>query len=974
MLLSFVPVFLLSGREGKLFHPLAFTKSFALVGVALISVTVVPALIPSFIRGRLRGEEENWIVRSFIGIYKPFLTWALRRQNLVMWMFAALLILAAGLFPLQALIGLGAEYRAWQWSFWIVLATVTFLTVLVTRGVQWQALSLGSLLLLGLVAWHFPKIGVSFMPMLDEGTVLDMPITVPRASVTEAADDLKARDALLRGFPEVETVVGKAGRADTATDPAPLDMVETFVNFRPKAHWPKRVLRFDDAARQTRDVLAALERDGFLTVPTHADDRDNLVNDAAQKALVRFDETMRELALRRYKEFETELAPVLVRFAIEDTLYRSRRTVDPAELNELVVKLAPGEGSVLARHPAAEGVAGLQQKLAAELVARGRLRDTNGLRLHTVGLDGAWGALEAAITGAPRTLAGETLAAVEAERDRLWVERVRQVNYELFDRGTEAFTWYALEELVRGADRLGSLDGAPIGSEARRFADATMNIQLGRPHDPTAVERFAALRAELERPFRERVFLWPRTGGPKGDLVDDEFGRVLQVPGWSNIFTQPIINRIEMLSTGVRTDIGIKVFGPDLETVNRVCQEIERAVKPVRGARDVVAAPIMGKGYLDITIDRQRAARYGVTVEDVETEIETALGGRVVTYTVEKRERLPVRVRYARARREDEEAVKRLLIPAGVSAKPEPGAMVGEPTFRSRPHEGVPEHVAGGRRLVPLTAVADVHVTEGPAVIKSENGQLLNYVTLNVRGRDAVGFVDEARRVVAQRVQLPEGVHVEWSGEFEHQARAARTLRWVFPAVVVVIFLLLYLTFHDLADAGLMMLTVPQALAGGAFFLFLFPRLMNGWDSPSIDFSVAVWIGFIACFGMATETGVIMLVYLREAIERRGGLENIQSLDELRHAVIEGAVHRLRPKLLTEGVAIVAIFPMVFAAGVGGEVLLPMALPVLGGLLISDEVVDLFLPVRFYWVRRARWLKLQSERAAQLGRPSATAI
>ncbi|MFO0791378.1 MAG: efflux RND transporter permease subunit [Pirellulales bacterium] len=196
---------------------------------------------------------------------------------------------------------------------------------------------------------------------------------------------------------------------------------------------------------------------------------------------------------------------------------------------------------------------------------------------------------------------------------------------------------------------------------------------------------------------------------------------------------------------------------------------------------------------------------------------------------------------------------------------------------------------------------------------------------------------------------------------------AARTLRFVFPAVIVLIFIILYLTYNDLADAGLMMLAVPEALAGGAFFMYFFPKIMHGsWSTPPMDFSVAVWVGFIACFGMATETGIIMLVYLREAIEKRGGLENIHSLEELRQAVIEGAVHRLRPKLLTEGVAIIAIFPMVFAKGVGGEILAPMALPVLGGLLISDEVVDLFLPVRFYWVRRARWLKLHAHKQEAL--------
>jgi Cu(I)/Ag(I) efflux system membrane protein CusA/SilA len=304
-------------------------------------------------------------------------------------------------------------------------------------------------------------------------------------------------------------------------------------------------------------------------------------------------------------------------------------------------------------------------------------------------LERVTGAVGALFTGERPTLARETLDAVVAERDRLWRVRVKEVNYELFDRGTEAFTWYVLEELVNGSrDRL--------GPEARRFADEAMNLRLGKPHDDSAFAPFQPVREELEKPFRDRVLLWPRTGGPKGDLVDDEMGRVLQVPGWSNIFTQPIINRIEMLSTGVRTDIGVKVFGPDMDAITRVCHEIEQAVKPLRGARDVVATPVMGKGYVDVTIDRERAARYGISVEDVQTEIETALGGRVVTYTVEARERFPVRARYARARRADEDEVKRLLIPAGMSAKSMPDAKVGDPTFRSQPHEGVTEHFVGG--------------------------------------------------------------------------------------------------------------------------------------------------------------------------------------------------------------------------------------------------------------------------------------
>jgi Cu(I)/Ag(I) efflux system membrane protein CusA/SilA len=995
MLLSFVPVFMLSGREGKLFHPLAFTKSFALIGVALISVTVVPALIPSLIRGRLRGEEENWIVRSFIHIYKPMLTWALPRRNLVMWMFAVLLVLAAGMFPLQAIVGQGASETAWKATFLLTFAVVVSLTVISTKGFQWQALSFMTLTMIGLWAYHFPKIGVAFMPALDEGTTLDMPITVPRASITQAADDLKARDALLRGFPEVESVIGKAGRADTPTDPAPLDMVETFVNFRPREFWPKRVLRFDDATRQTTAVLTAFEKHGFVLSVKTREDRLSVINDATQKALERFDETQRELALLRYREFERSLGADLVHFAINDTIRLLTQTGDwnwpngivpETSLDELTTRLDKGLGPWLATLPALEDI----RELVRDVLRNGEQIGAVTDAVRAMELKSTWfGDTRDVIfetLGRPRpTLTTEMLRRVQQRYNDLWHEHVRRVNYELFDHGIESYTWYALEEVARAAKGQSLLDGAPHGTETLRFAEASVLSQLTEIGDQDAAQPFLAMRDELRKPFSDKVFLWPRRTGPKGDLVDDEMGRVLQVPGWSNIFTQPIINRIEMLSTGVRTDIGVKVFGPDLDTIDGVCKQIEVVLKPLNGARDAIAAPIMGKGYLDIDIDREAAARFGISVEDIQNEIEVALAGRAVTYTVEKRERFPVRIRYVRSARDDEESIRRLLISSGgMSSTPSMSGGSGSSTtgsmssttttaMRSSPggslgtvadspdgsdHTASPGHANRGRILVPLSAVAVVKTVEGPAMIKSENGRLLNYVTLNVRGRDIVGFVDEARRVVAEKVALPEGVHIEWSGEFEHQVRAAQTLRFVFPAVISLIFLILYLTYRDLADAALMMLTVPEALAGGAFFMYLFPKIMHGWETPPMDFSVAVWVGFIACFGMATETGIIMLVYLREAIDKRGGLEKIESLEELRQAVIEGAVHRLRPKLLTEGVAIISIFPMVFARGVGGEILAPMALPVLGGLLISDEVVDLFLPVRFYWVRRARWLKL----------------
>lgn len=1010
MLISFIPVFMLSGREGKLFHPLAFTKSFALIGVAIISITIVPALIPTFLRGRLKSEDDNWIVRSFSSIYRPLLTWALPRRNFVMWMFAAMLVLAAGMFPLQAILGQGASEQAWKLNFLIVFALVTTATVYSMQGSLWRIAALASLTLLGLWAYHFPKIGVAFMPALDEGTTLDMPITVPRTSVTQSSDDLKARDALLRGFPEVESVIGKAGRADTPTDPAPLDMVETFVNFRPKHLWPKRVLRYPDASRQVDQVIDRLVQEELMTAPggkhletartlresaqnqaansedlLAAEERRNLVNDATQKAIERFDETMRELALRRYNEFELDLETELNRFAVEATL----EMLDTTQLhwpteqarNELVdqtsAELTAEFGRWLSRLPSQEDVSRLAQEVAQRLKERDILpSDADALQLHEPLWKQAANLANEAIGAERAQFDTVLLQKVQAEHEHRWREHVAKVNWELFDQGIEAFTWYAMEEVARVAKREGLTNAARRGDELASFADAALHGQIGKPVELDTLRSFEPVRIELEKPFHNAVFFWPRKTGPKGDLVDDEMGRVLQVPGWSNIFTQPIINRIEMLSTGVRTDIGVKVFGPDLDTIDKVCKEVEGVLKPIPGARDAIAAPIMGKGYIDITIRRQEAARYGISIEDVQNEIETALAGKTVTFTVEKRERFPVRIRYARADREDEESIRRLLIsPNGMGAASsnmqQAGMGSAAPGTRARKasetaqsdngHDATPAHIGASNPLIPLSAVADVRIVEGPAMIKSENGRLLNYVTLNVRGRDMVGFVDEAKRAVAQKVALPEGVHLEWSGEFEHQVRAAQTLRFVFPAVVALIFVILYLTYNDLADAILMMMAVPEALAGGAFFMYLFPKIMNGWDTPPMDFSVAVWVGFIACFGMATETGIIMLVYLREAIDKRGGLENIRSLEELRQAVIEGAVHRLRPKLLTEGVAIVAIFPMVFASGVGGEILAPMALPVLGGLLVSDEVVDLFLPVRFYWVRRARWLKLKAE-------------
>jgi Cu(I)/Ag(I) efflux system membrane protein CusA/SilA len=328
------------------------------------------------------------------------------------------------------------------------------------------------------------------------------------------------------------------------------------------------------------------------------------------------------------------------------------------------------------------------------------------------------------------------------------------------------------------------------------------------------------------------------------------------------------------------------------------------------------------------------------------------MGGKSIMTTVEGRRRFPVRVRYARDFWQTEEALRRILVTGrrGNAPAESGGAEMGSAAGMSGAPSG--NQMASGEVVqIPISEVADIQVVEGPSVIKSENGLLRAYVQLNVRDRDIVGFVEEARQAVDAKLKelnLPPGFFVEWSGQFEHQVRAKKTLQVVFPMVILIIFIVLFMTFNDVRDALLIILAVPGALVGGVIFQSLF----------GFNFSVAVWVGYIACFGMATQTGIVMLVYLHEAINARGGLAKIASLKELTDAVITGAVHRLRPKLMTEGVAIVGLMPMLWATGVGAEVMKPMAAPVLGGLLVADEVIDLLLPVIFNWYQARRWRRL----------------
>jgi Cu(I)/Ag(I) efflux system membrane protein CusA/SilA len=874
-ILSFLPVFALSGREGKMFHPLAYTKTFALIGVAILAITLVPALIPIFLRGRIKGEDDSWLVRTMIAIFKPMLAWLMDRPTLVCWLFACI-------------IGFG------------YLAST--------------------------------RLGREFMPPLDEGTIMDMPTSVPRMSVTQAAEDLKARDTVLRQFPEVLSVVGKAGRAETPTDPAPLDMVETVINLRDRALWPKRKLEFRDAAWQTGRALDALAAAGLVRRPEMADDRDGLVNDAAMSVATRVDQSLRELALRRLAEFRPELGKALAGEAVDALIARSDRAAvlraaRRDEREAVAGELARSYGDRLALEPRPDDVAALLRDAARRLVTLGVLADRPDLLSPPpTALERVTETAGDLLGVAKPTLASRVGDDLVAAHEHRLKARLKEVDWELFDRAVGVVTRAALDEV------------ATLAGERKLAARAAT------PDDLTA------LAGPLEKPFYDRLLLWQKT---KQDLVQ-EMDTALQMPGWGNIWTQPIINRIDMLATGVRTQIGVKVFGKDLGEIQQVSQEVAAVLKGIKGAVDVFPDQVVGKGYVEIHVDREKAARYGVNVGDVQDVVEVAMGGRPLTVTVEGRERYPVRVRYARDYRDDEEALKRILIAARGTADAlgaAPGSMGAMAAAA-----GAPGGAASAPAQVPLALVADVKVVEGPSMIKSENGMLRSYVQLNVRDRDEVGFVEEAQRAVAAKVKLPQGMYLEWSGQFEHQLRARKTLQVVFPAVVAVMVLILYLTYKSWIDAALMMTSVVGALAGGAIFQWLF----------GFNFSVAVWVGYIACFGMATETGIVMLVYLREAIEERGGLANIRSVEELREAILEGAIHRLRPKLLTEGTTIISIAPMLWATGVGAEVVRPMAAPVLGGLLIADEVIDIFLPVLYFAVQKWRWR--QAHHAAPVGR------
>ena len=585
-LVSFSPILFLTGQENKLFSPLVWTKTFAMIGSAFVVVFLVPVLMTLFLKGDVRPESKHPVSRFFLWMYNPVIRWCLKWKRTTL---ALSLALVLGSVPL--------------------------------------VLSLGT----------------EFMPPLDEGSLLFMPVTLPDVSNSEIKRIMQVQDKLIMTVPEVQNVLGKAGRANTATDNAPMNMIESIVLLKPQSEW----------------------RDGFS--------KDDIINELNSK---------------------------------------------------------------------------------------------------------------------------------------------------------------------------------------------------------------------------------------------------LQIPGVINGWTQPIINRINMLSTGIRTDVGIKLYGQNIDTINKLAQQFKKELEGLEGVKDLYVDPIVGGKYIDIKINKEEIGRYGLSVDDVNMFIETAIGGMNVTTTVEGRQRFSVNVRFAQDARDEINKLKTLSL----------------------------QTMEYGS--IPLSAVADINITEGPPMISSENAMLRGTLLFNVRERDLGSTVNDAKKKLEVAIKkLPKGYFLSWSGQYENQVRAQERLKMIIPFVLLIIMAILYFTFHTFREVFIVLSAIPVALVGGAYSLYFF----------DVNFSVAVAVGFIALFGVAVETGVLMLVYMNNSVQKKVSKITTQNKSmtnqDIEDAIYDGAALRLRPKLMTVFVDIIGLMPVLLATGTGSDVMKPITIPFVFGLITSTLFVLIVLPVLYALVR-----------------------
>ncbi len=699
---SFLPVFALEQQAGRLFKPLAYTKTFAMAGAAVIAITITPILMGYFIRGKIHAENDLVVSRVLVRSYTPVLGWALR-------------------------------HKAW------VLGL--------------------SLAILALTWFPYRKLGSEFMPPLNEGDILYMPTSIPGISETEAKRVLQTQDKLFKTFPEVKVVLGKVGRADTATDPAPLTMVETTVSLKEREDWPKRWIREGFVRSHAEDVLRELDHNGVL-------DRSKPVD-------------------RRQVATEIEN---MVRRSVQD-----------------------------------------------------RVR-----QLYAGGAGAAF----------------VDSTAVNAVRDELAAR---------------------IQEHLLGAGNVAPDHVNTIASDVKVAVDKACRFRKV-PMSKLTIEQ----------------------------LMYDDMDKEFQFVGLTNAWTMPIKTRIDMLATGIKTPIGIKVFGDDLATLERVAIDVERTVKTVPGTLSAIAERVMGGNYIDFDIDRREAARYGLTVGDVQDAIETAVGGMNVTQTVEGRYRFPVNIRYPRELRDDPQKLSHVLVHAPTGAQ------------------------------VPMGQLADIRVTTGPPGIKSENGllQAIVYVDLQ-QGQDVGSYVERARAAVEKQVTLPPGYYLSWSGQYQYMIEVNKRLRVVIPITLLIIFMLLYFNFRRLDSTLIVMLSLPFALVGGVWFLY--------WLHYNV--SVATGVGFIALSGLAAETGVVMLLFLDLAYEEERRRGEGMTLPRLYDAIIHGAVMRVRPKIMTVATTIMGLLPIMWMMGTGARPMKRMAAPMIGGLVSSTILTLIVIPVVYAIVK-----------------------
>ena len=914
MLVSFLPVFALGGIDGRMYGPLAWTKSLALVTAAVLAVTLVPALASVLVRGRLREETDSAVVRTLLSVYRPLLNVLLDRPLPLVVVLCGTLVLAAA--PLGSVV--------------LQLAVLLAVAGCVLTATTWRSsivCAVGMVLLGAIGGLLMKPIGTSLRMPLDEGMVMDMPITVPRASITQSLDDMKARNMVLCRFPEIRMVSGKAGRADTPFDPAPLDMIESMVEFLPAGWWPARRMSPVDGREIAVELVRELAAAGMIEA---ADERQ--CHQFAESALVQFDAVQRETAWQLQQAFRRGLRQRLGAVALEVAAGRwSAR-------GELVRSLQPTDVGLVQNAVASDFLRDLEMtpsiltvaswlRVSRDVLRQRELVPDVPLTSRSIGMAG-W--LRMGGGGLAEEDAEAALVGVRSVSEAAWSEFTASLNLTLQQRAVPTFLQLVCDEVFANVvvrdERLRRMREQILGIRGRRAgAHAGGGVHehglAGYGELPFAdpVPEFDRLRQGLIGRWSGRVQLQAHTSESLTGF-GGELDLSVQMPGWTNVWTRPIQNRVDMLATGVNSEVGVRVQGQDPESVVLASEEVASILRELPGAADVVADPVRGKGAIEVIPDAGRAAALGVSEEDLADAVEYAFTGRVVGTAASGSGALPVRLS---------------LVPAGELAD--------EETLRRMP---VPA-ATGGLGSVPLDAVAEVRSVEGPASVKSENGWFRNYVRLNVRDRDPQEFVRQAQRVVGGRLSQRRGIVLEWTGQFEHAAVTRRRMLVLIPLVIVLIFLILLWTYRDLADALIMLLTAPGALAGGVLCQWLL----------GYSFSVAVGVGYIACFGMAASTGVVMLVYLRESVAAAGGLAGMTA-EQLRQAVFRGAVQRLRPKLLTEATTLLSLAPILWSTGTGADVIRPMAAPVLGGVLIADEIIDLLLPILFYRVRLRRLQRL----------------